>query len=354
MNTTKSVLLVICVAWLVIVTATGCAIVNLPPNPAADDISSERQKRTEEVVDRFDKSRDFAQFEAASGQWKRGDVKGCKESLRRLLARNPAHRDARLLMIELCLASKNPEQAAPHAEHLLAAWPNDAQVQYTNGLVLDTLGRETEALVHYQKAAELEPGNEVYTISHQTAGQSVADSADRNSDHTSAHSVRVLSPPGRGDQVESIDLAVQLDPAAPDRLLNKADEALKVGSGELALAYIRKAVAVRPDNPQIPVSAAVLALRHNQPDIAVAVAEDALRLFPNSAVLHRTLGTGYYRQGDYRSSQVVLQQALSLDKSSALSYFLVGLTLVKLGQSDAAEANFRQARRIDPRYTIQR
>ncbi len=46
------------------------------------------------------------------------------------------------------------------------------------------------------------------------------------------------------------------------------------------------------------------------------------------------LGAAYYRTGDYKSSQVALQQALSLDKSSALSYLLMGCTLAKLGQNE--------------------
>ena len=130
--------------------------------------------------------------------------------------------------------------------------------------------------------------------------------------------------------------------------------ALAAGSADVALAYFRQAVSSQPDNPQIPLSVAVLALRHNQPDVAIALAGDAVRRFPKSARLHRTLATAYYRKGDYASSQVVLQQALSLDKSDALSYFLMGCALAKLGHPEAAEAHLRQARRINPRYSLRR
>ena len=95
-------------------------------------------------------------------------------------------------------------------------------------------------------------------------------------------------------------------------------------------------------------------LRANQPKVAVELLTPAAKQFPNSAAVHRMLGVAHYRMGDYKSSQVALQQALSLDKSSALSYLLMGCTLAKLGQKEAAEAHFRQARTLDPRYRLVR
>ncbi len=116
----------------------------------------------------------------------------------------------------------------------------------------------------------------------------------------------------------------------------------------------RQAVAAKPANPQIPLSAAASALKANRPEMAVELLAAAAGQFPKSAAIHRMLGAAYYRTGDYQSSQVALQQALSLDKSSALSYLLMGCTLAKLGQQEAAESNFRQARALDPRYTVVR
>ena len=95
-------------------------------------------------------------------------------------------------------------------------------------------------------------------------------------------------------------------------------------------------------------------LQHNRPELAIELIEPAVRRFPNSAALYRILGTAYYRGGDYPSAQRALQQALSLDKTSALSYFLLGCTLARLGQADAAETQFRQAQLLDSRYAERR
>ena len=159
------------------------------------------------------------------------------------------------------------------------------------------------------------------------------------------------------DRVDPADPADSGEAAQPDRvraLLDKGRAALAEGSSEAALVHFRKAAAIRPNNPQIPIAAAIAALRDNQPDLAIELLRSAERRFSGSARLYRILGVAYYRLGDLQSSQVALRQALSLDKSSALSYFLMGCTLSKLGQFESAKVHLRQARTINPRYTVRR
>ncbi len=130
--------------------------------------------------------------------------------------------------------------------------------------------------------------------------------------------------------------------------------ALSEGDSDAARIAFNKAVAVQPNNPQLPVIAAGAALRTNHPELAVDLLVPAARRFSKSAAIYRMLGVAHYRLGDFQASQVALQQALSLDKSSALSYFLMGCTLVKLGQVESADAFFQQARTLDPRYAVRR
>jgi tetratricopeptide (TPR) repeat protein len=136
-------------------------------------------------------------------------------------------------------------------------------------------------------------------------------------------------------------------PAASSAVRGKTSTA----AGVPVAAPPQAATAEGQESPQTAVSAATAALREGRPDVAIALLKTAEERFPESAAIHRTLGVAYYRAGDYRASQVALQQALSLDKACALSYFLMGCTLAKIGQQEAAETNFRQAQLIDPRYT---
>jgi tetratricopeptide (TPR) repeat protein len=148
-----------------------------------------------------------------------------------------------------------------------------------------------------------------------------------------------------------------LDPpkgAAAEDLLRQGAEALSAAKTDVAMAFFREAAASRPQDPQIPISAAVAALRQNHPEVAVDLLDAAASRFPKSAAVYRALGMACYRRTDYRAAESALKQALLLDKANPLSYFLLGCTLVKLGQQPAADECFRQARLLDPKYAVPR
>lgn len=143
------------------------------------------------------------------------------------------------------------------------------------------------------------------------------------------------------DQTSSND-----SPAAQSVFLSAIGSADSVA----ALAAVEKDLIDNPNDPQIPISATVSALEANQPEAAASIARLGIAFHPSCAGLHRTLGAALYRSGSYSSSQVALQQALSLDNSSALSYFLMGCVSEKLGDIKAAEAHFAQATELDPTF----
>jgi tetratricopeptide (TPR) repeat protein len=204
-------------------------------------------------------------------------------------------------------------------------------------------------LACYEQAATWEPDNEVYVVGYRTAlaaaegGQPATTAKRPGNPHPEA-----IGPAAYAGRAEVSDL-----PPA-NTLFDKGRAALAEGSLETARAYFQEAAAISPDNPQIPISAAVTALRYRQPALAIELLAPVRECPSASARVHRILGVAYYRLGDYRSSQVAIQQALSLDKLSALSYFLMGCTLAKLGQFESAEAHWQQARTIDPRYAVHR
>ena len=365
---------------LLLALATGCASIPLPKTITEGDITPKRKKRNEEWVRQFDQQRDFAEYEAAKARWvQQRDLKGCREALEKLLARRPQHRDARLLMVELLLAADDPPGAFEHAKAALDMNPNDAEVQYTMATTLDAQGKTADAVAYYERATKMDPRNESFAAAYQTArevaheergaaGAAVFDGDEAVNDlaaeglpvgytETAAplpSSAGRAGSPGAAGSAASGGVAVE-GPAGA--LLRKGQAALSEGAPKAvagAVENFRQAAATKPDNPQIPISAAAAALRANRAEVAVAVLAPAAKRFPNSPAVHRMLGAAYYRTGDYKSSQVALQQALSLDKSSALSYLLMGCTLAKLGQEEAAESHFRQARALDPKYRVVR
>ncbi|MHB8903097.1 MAG: tetratricopeptide repeat protein [Thermoguttaceae bacterium] len=114
------------------------------------------------------------------------------------------------------------------------------------------------------------------------------------------------------------------------------------------LAAVEQDLIDSPNDPQVAISAAVAALEANQAETSASIARLGIAFHPSCAGLHRTLGAALYRTGNYRSSQVALQEALSLDKSAALSYFLMGCVLEKLGDTESARAQMARAAELDP------
>jgi tetratricopeptide (TPR) repeat protein len=106
---------------------TGCAA-RRPARAHDGDVSVERKRRHAELSHDLERRRNQAQFLAASFQWQQGETENCRDSLRQLLARDPAHRDGCLLWAEVCLADGCPEKALPLIEELSTRSPQDVEL----------------------------------------------------------------------------------------------------------------------------------------------------------------------------------------------------------------------------------
>jgi tetratricopeptide (TPR) repeat protein len=373
--------------------STGCSSLPIAKSLLGDGGAKKRQRRNEEVIRNFEAHRDQAAYEAALARWEQNDSKGCREGLDLLLARNPRHIDAQLLMAEVNLLDKRPQEALKQVDEVLRLQSGNARALYTKGLVLDAIGQSTGALTYYEEAARAEPENEMYALCCEnaknfngsdegctngvipTAYQAPLNSEKNVPSSSQEQGPSLARPALRQPAAETPSLAKPMSEAADkmkkdaghagsyahaesavsaEELLSEGQRALSDGSMDAARIAFHKAMANQPNNPQITIVAAGAALRTNHPEMAVELLVPAAKHFSKSAAIYRMLGVAYYRLGDFQSSEVALQQALSLDKSSALSYFLMGCTLAKLGQAESADAHFQQARALDPRYTVRR
>jgi tetratricopeptide (TPR) repeat protein len=329
--------------WVLVVLAllVGCKAIGTE-RPPVDDVTPVKEARMQEAVRQFEERRDAAEFKAAQAARNRGDRAMCRESLDALLARNPGHRGGRLLLADLLLEEGQPQQALEQLQTALAAHPDDPEVHQAMGALMDKLGRPENAWSHYQQAAALARDGAVTPASHETAR------GPHDGEELNPSKERPPVSPGEVTVTDADGPALLASDSSAARLIRQGEAALSAGSVDLAMGSFRDAAARNPNDPRIPTASAVAALAKNRPDVAIQLADDALGRFDDYAPLLRVLGASYYRRGDYASSQLVLQQALSLDKSDALAYFLLGCTLAKLGQSDAAEANWRHARQLGP------
>ena len=151
---------------------TGCASLPYTKSLFGGDVAQKRLRRNEEVIRSFETHRDQAAYEAAIARWEQNDSKGCREGLDRLLARNPRHIDAQLLLAEVNLLDKRPQDALKQIDDVLGMQPDNARALYTKGLVLDAIGQSTGALAYYEQAARAEPENEMYALCYKNAKDS--------------------------------------------------------------------------------------------------------------------------------------------------------------------------------------
>jgi Flp pilus assembly protein TadD len=271
--------------------ATGCASLTNRTG-TGEDIHALRVERQQKVLAEFESRRDAAQFQAAMGRLRCGDVANARSMLETIVDRNEKYLPARLALAEISLEANQASLALEHAQYVVAAAPKEAAPLHVQGLALEALGRTDEALASLQQAVDLAPENEVYRLSFQTAAQAVA---------------------------------------APEANATRL-----------------------PQDVDATLAAATKALERNEPAESERLLSAALRYAPADARLWRALGVSHYRRGDYGEAQVVLAKAVSLDTADPLSYFLLGATLRQMGRTAEAGQQFATAARLDPRYAAWR
>lgn len=303
-------------------------------------LSETREQRLRQVAADFDQRRDEAQYQAALNRWREDDSAGCRQSLEQLIARNPQHCPARLLMAQVCLSDGNAKAALEQVRQVLALEPKNAEAHYLMGLSLDGLGETGPAIAEYEKATRLDSQNEQYAACYHAALDSLSPPAavSRAAPAPQPNAFSDSSSP-RVPAKSTVCEARTTSPAGTGRVVQASGEApLEAGRDDSNAAGQGVADAIQ-------------ALRDNRLQDSVRIAAAALAEDPHSAALFRVLGVAEYRLGNYKAAQVAISQALSLDKSDALTYFLMGSTLVRLGQNEAAERQFAEAARLDPRYS---
>lgn len=161
-------LVVFTVVALLLVMA-GCATVGSPLADLPEDVAQTRTDREEKAIEEFERTRDGALYQAALARWREGDTVACETLLVRLLQRSSEHREARLMLADLYASTGKPKAAEQHLRLLIDRMADDAQAHHSLGMLLETTGRADQAMYHLQKAAELEPDNALYAMSHDTA-----------------------------------------------------------------------------------------------------------------------------------------------------------------------------------------
>jgi Tfp pilus assembly protein PilF len=143
--------------------SSGCATLSSMRRDLAEQ-PPKRKQRQEKVVAAFEAQRDAAQLEAALNRWNEGNHAACEQLLTSLVERKPQYVDARLQLAELHLFREETDPAEEQLRAALAIAPQRADLHDCLARVLEASERNSEAVVHFQKAAELDPNSELYRL----------------------------------------------------------------------------------------------------------------------------------------------------------------------------------------------
>jgi len=178
---------------------------------------------------------------------------------------------------------------------------------------------------------------------------------------TRRHPLRPKQASGSADRYETV---FEVDPDVPAEKFSdpataaesrvaaaqvaQIEHLLASGAPQAAASLCREVYAAKPNDPNIRVTCAAMLIKHNEPERALPLLRAAVVKFPTHAGLCRLLAVALYRVGSYDDAVARFERAVSLDKSDALSYFLLGIALDKVGRPTEARRNYGVASRLDP------
>ncbi len=156
-----------------------------------------------------------------------------------------------------------------------------------------------------------------------------------------------------GKQRESEELAIRAaelvgDDAESYAVLGRA----AAGRGEVAEAQerYRRALAIRPEFPEVLFNLGFLLLSEGEVDEAIERFDAAIRLKPSYPEAHRAMGIALAALRRPQAAEASLRRALELRPKDAESHFHLGGVLLSLGRPDDAIWSFIEATRLRPNY----
>lgn len=275
----------------------------------------------------------------------RADARGAIEHLERATALAPADRGAWASLAQAYAQAGDrgrAEQAAQRAQ-TLAASPD----------VPDPVRAEVEALGlsprHCLDRAALlaEAGD------HQGVVDNLSIVAEALPDHPLVHLQLGTSYAALGRDEEALrhyERACDLQDDLIDAHLEMAPILIEQGRLTEAIEHLRRALAHAPDDPTVLTWLGAALGRRGDFAAAQTVLERALDLAPSDVATRLNLAGVLLERGKTEQALAQYREAVRIDPLSADAYFRLGLALVSAGRPDEAIESFRQAVAIDPRH----
>ncbi len=187
-------------------------------------------------------------------------------------------------------------------------------------------GRPAEAIVHYQKALEINPD---FAEAHNNLGTALLNQGrleeasehyhqafDKDPTFAEAHNNLgiLLTKQGRtAEAIEEYRKAIELNPNRTEFYYNLGNLLATQGRNAEAIALFQQALAVEPDNAKVRYNLANILTTQGRRDEAIEQYQQTLKQMPDSVHAHYQLGLLLQIQGRYTAAIAQLQKVLELD-----------------------------------------
>jgi tetratricopeptide (TPR) repeat protein len=267
-----------------------------------------------------------AHFLLGSALALKGERTGARTELARALEIDATMIDARRLLADVHAALGEHEYAVEEGRRYLKERPDAVSVRLRVAQSLVNLGKPEEALREIETVEESKRDTDVnYAIARIHMRQGKIPEARK-------YLERALA--GRPDHPEILGNLLVID-ASENRLAESATR-------------IRAALAEKPDDAQMHQLAGRLAVYENRPEEAEAAFERAIEIDPNDMSSYRMLAQFYSRTGRTGETIETYEKALAINQEQPQVHHFLGVLYEYGGQREKAIEHYEAALRYEP------
>jgi tetratricopeptide (TPR) repeat protein len=206
--------------------------------------------------------------------------------------------------------------------HTLAC-TSDNFIGHNNlGIALFKTGNVDEAMVHYQKALEINPD---FAEAHNNLGN-------------------FLFQKGSVDEaIVHYQMALEINPDYAEAHYNLGNALLKMGNVDEAIAHLQKALQINPDYAEAHNNLGYALIQKGSVDEATAHFQKALQINPDYADAHNNLGNMLLEKGSVDEAIIHFQKALQIKPDFTEAHKNLSNALLQKGRVDEAIPHFQKA-----------
>ncbi|HEV2839709.1 MAG TPA: tetratricopeptide repeat protein [Chthoniobacterales bacterium] len=173
----------------------------------------------------------------------------------------------------------------------------------------------------------------------------------KNPESWMAHNNIAISLLGKGKVEEAVvhyNKALELDPNYSEAHFNLGNALLRLGRVDEAIAHYEKALETNPNNIPAHYNLAGVLAQSGRTDAAIDRYNKILEKDPNHAAAHNNLGAALARAGRVNEAMAHYLKALELNPSNGEAHYNFGNTLLQAGRVGEAMTHYDKALELNP------